>query len=348
MIDISLQCDLNFGGSEYRELFAEASATAFQHPVWLQQLFGSLAPDAGAEPLPITVRETSSGRLISVIPLMRIRRRGVKIVEYSDLGVTDYCAPVVRNGCNSQIRDMPQLADKILDLVGPCDIIRAKSVRPEHAALVEQMTGSAPHPAGFSAHEARLERPYQEWRTKAFAKSKIKYIDRKRRRFERLENTRLELIDKPARTRAAISELKDLRAGRFDGDPIQQESVENFYAEIAEHGCENGFARTYRLSENGKTVGIVFGITHLGRFSYLLIGCDYDNYSKHSPGLLMYDQIMADWLSAGGDIFDFTIGDEAFKADFGTRPVQMSGFNKAISFTGRVAHSVHAMSKRIA
>lgn len=348
MIDISLEHDFDFAGSEYFELFAEASATAFQHPVWLKQLFGSLALQAGGEPLPIAIRENPSGRLIAVIPLMRIRRRGIKIVEFADLGVTDYCAPIVRNGYNGQIRSVPQVADKILELLGQCDIIRAKSVRPEHAALVEQMTGSEPHPAGFSAHEAPLEQPYAEWRAKAFSKSKMKYIDRKRRRFERLGNTALQLVQEPKAARAAITELKVLRAGRFDGDPIQQASVENFYAEIAERGCENGFARTYRLSENGRTVGIVFGITHLGRFNYLLIGCDYDNYSKHSPGLLMYDQIMADWVSAGGDIFDFTIGDEPFKADFGTRPIQMSGFNRAISITGRVADSIRTMSKRIA
>lgn len=348
MIDISVEHDFEFGKSEYSELFAESTVTAFQHPVWLDSLFGSFASEMGAETLPVVVRDTGSRQLLAVLPLMRIRRRGVKIIEFADLGVTDYCAPIVRNGNHRVLDEMRDLPERLLNLIGPCDIFRVKSVRPEHASLVERIVGNPPKPAGFSAHEAPLEAPYQEWRKTAFNQSRVRYIDRKARRFEKLGNTKLELIEQPDAARSAISALQKFRAERFDGDPIQQQPVQKFYADVAAAGCRTGYARTYKLSENGNPVGIVFGTTHKQRLSYLLIGCDYDGYSKHSPGLLMYDRIMADWLGAGGDVFDFTIGDEAFKADFGTRSVQMSTFNKAVSFTGHVADTVHSMSKRFA
>ncbi len=348
MIDIACEPDFDFDDSEYADLFASAAATSFQHPVWLGSLYRDLAPKVAAEPIPVTVREQATGELLALFPLMRIRRRGVRIVEFADLGVCDYCAPVVRNGKQQTLHDQDDLAENVMSLIGPCDLFRIKSVRPEHAKLVEDIIGVPPLPAGFAAHEAPLEAPYDEWRQKAFGKSRAKYIDRKRRRFDRMGNTTLELITDPASVKAAIAELRELRIGRFQGDPIQQEPVLQFYQAVAVRGCSDGYARTYRLTENGNLVGVLFGTAYRGRFSYLLIGCDYQAYSKHSPGLLMYDQIMAEWLDAGGDIFDFTIGDEAFKGDFGTRPVQMSTFSKAVSVTGRVADSVRSIAGRFA
>lgn len=40
-------------------------------------------------------------------------------------------------------------------------------------------------------------------------------------------------------------------------------------------------------------------------------------YARYSPGFLVLDHVMAEWAAGGGTIFDFTIGDEPFKADFG-------------------------------
>ncbi|MEX0347105.1 MAG: GNAT family N-acetyltransferase [Rhizobiaceae bacterium] len=347
-MEISLVPEWNYKSEEFAELFANASATAFQHPLWLDAMHRLLATPLGAKSQAITIRETVSNELIAVLPLMRIKRRGVSLLEFADLGVTDYCAPVVRNGRSGVLHDCDDLPSRISKIVGPHDIFRAKSVRPEHVKSVECIIGAAPAPAGFSAHEASLETPYADWRLRAFGKSQTRYIDRRLRRFERLGDTNIECLDAAADIRRAIGELRIFRTGRFDADPIQQDCVHEFYAEVAVRGAASGFARTYRLSHDGVTVGIVFGTAHKGRFNYLLIGCDYDNYAKHSPGLLMYDMIMSDWVSDGGNIFDFTIGDEAFKADFGTKPVQMSSFQRAASLTGKVAGSIHAVTRRLA
>ena len=96
-------------------------------------------------------------------------------------------------------------------------------------------------------------------------------------------------------------------------------------------------ARTYRLSLDGEPLGYVFGLTWSGRFYYLLIGCDYERHGKHSPGLLLYDGIIEDWLRDGGTVFDFTIGDEPFKQDFGTVATPMFALKRSASWRGRLA-----------
>ena len=91
-----------------------------------------------------------------------------------------------------------------------------------------------------------------------------------------------------------------------------------FYAEVAANGRD--FARIYQLKLDGADVAQAFGLVLGGRFYYLLIGADYERFGKHSPGLVLYDLLIEEWIKEGGTVFDFTIGDEAFKRDFGTTP----------------------------
>jgi CelD/BcsL family acetyltransferase involved in cellulose biosynthesis len=117
---------------------------------------------------------------------------------------------------------------------------------------------------------------------------------------------------------------------------IQNEHVRDFYAEIAVNGAASGFARTYVLEAESEALGYVFGLYWRGRYHYLLIGCDYERHGRHSPGLILYDTIMEDIISEGGRVFDFTIGDEHFKMDFGTRPTPIFALHDEPTWRGKL------------
>ncbi len=345
--DYSVDCAFDFFGAEYAALFSSANATAFQHPQWLGALARDVAPGRGAKNLTITGRLSGTGELVFVLPLTRRMIRGVAMVECADFGVTDYSAPVVHTRYRKHLVTDSRLARTILALAGHCDIFRVKAIRDEHGSMWAAIAGTDLQPADFSAHSVALGSPYAQWRTQAFGKSHARYLDRKRKRFEKLEGVRFEVIGDSQSAHDAIFELASLRAGRFDNDPIQDPLICRFYANVARDGEKSGYTRTYRLSENDNTVGIVFGTVHDGTYNYLLIGCDYDGFSRHSPGLLMYDYIMADWLAAGGSVFDFTIGDEPFKAKFGTTPTAIATITRATSMQGRLALTAKGIGRRL-
>ncbi len=83
-------------------------------------------------------------------------------------------------------------------------------------------------------------------------------------------------------------------------------------------------------------MGYAFGLTHAGRFDYLLIGCDYERHGRHSPGLMLFDRMIDDWAASGGSVFDFTIGDEPFKTDFGAKPTPMFELRGVPTVRGRI------------
>ena len=94
MFDVALENSFDFLSDEYRALFENSRATAFQNPLWLDHLYRRLAPRLDAEPLIIAVRWSNNGRLALILPLIRRRYGVMKVIEFADLKVCDYAAPV--------------------------------------------------------------------------------------------------------------------------------------------------------------------------------------------------------------------------------------------------------------
>ncbi|MCU0830715.1 MAG: GNAT family N-acetyltransferase [Rhizobiaceae bacterium] len=321
--------DYEFASAEYHDLFAQSGATAFQHPLWLSLFQRHAAPARGAKMLALTERD-DRGRLLALIPMTMRQAGGVRLAELCDLGISDYCAPVVVQGHEPDWRALRAA-------LPAHDVLRIRNIRPDHAAALAAFAATTPRAAGFSAHATALAPSFSEWRECALTASFDKYLARRVRKVAAMPEARLARIDDPAEAASAVRALARLREGRFAGDMIARPEIAAFYAAIAQDGAALGFARTYRLTIDGDVAGVVFGVCHAGRYHYLLIGCDYARFGALSPGLVLYDFAIRDWIEAGGTVFDFTIGDEAFKMDFGTCPTPMAEIETASSLTGRAA-----------
>ncbi|UUP18231.1 hypothetical protein NTH_02711 [Nitratireductor thuwali] len=339
---IAVERAFDFAGPEYHELFGRSDATAFQHPLWLDRLYFHLAPVRGAEKLVVTGR-TATGQLLFVLPMIRRRKWGITLVEAADLGVSDYAAPVV----DRSWQPSDDLVRSVRERLPSFDLLRVRPVRAEAVNRWQAFFPAQAVQQDFGAHAVGLFAPYAEWRKQVLTPSFTKYLDRKKKRLFRSGGAELRLLLKPAEIAAAFSAIQSLRAGRFEGDVIQQNFVRDFYADIAARGVATELARTYALTLDSEPIGYVFGLTHAGRFHYLLIGCDYRAHGRHSPGLLMYDLIMEDWLSSGGDCFDFTIGDEPFKADFGTQQTAIYALSCCATPVGKLALAAFNLRKRL-
>lgn len=331
---VSVEPGFDFLSPDYARLFEASSATAFQHPVWLDALYARLAPMREAEKLVVTGRERDGGALVFVLPMILRRKSGALLLETSDLGVGDYAAPIVARGFHGA----EGLADAVAAVLPRFDVMRIRPVREETVAAWRMLLGGTERRLDFSAHATALAGTYADWRAGALDASFARYLDRKKKRFGKSGGA-LRLLRDCGEIEAAITRMRELRAGRFPGDLIQQGFVRDFYAAVAAAGAPAGLARTYALVLEGEAVGYVFGLTHGGRFHYLLIGCDYERHGRHSPGLVLYDAIIADWIAAGGTVFDFTIGDEAFKADFGTEPTAMFEIAASTTWRGSLARA---------
>lgn len=336
-LTISNEIDFNFASPEYYELFAKSSATAFQSPIWLKELYSQIAPRRSAEKIVITGREKSNNKLIFVLPLTRRKLKGIWLLESADLGVCDYSASIIHRDIESQLGKISTLHKDVKNAIGKFDILRLKAVREQSCPAWKLFFKGEFEQLDFSSHEAALSEDYAEWREDHFEAKHRKKIDQQTRRINsHHEHVEFELV--PANQCAKIIEkIQQLRAGRFDGDPIQEDFVLSFYSKIAEQGQAEDFARTYILKAEGKFVGALFGLTNDKTHHGMLMACDYDAFGKFSPVFGMIDRLMADWHKDGGRICDFDIGDEDFKPKFGTKPVNLYKMTQSASPKGLLA-----------
>ncbi len=320
---IGVEPDFDFAGAAYRAFFAASGATAFQAPDWLAPFYRRLVLPPEAESCVVVGRD-GGGALRLVVPLLRRRSADVVALEYAFLGVTDYACPVLARDFDPRGRDRALCAGFPAAL-GPHDSLSIEPVRAEDAAIWRALLALPGDTLGYGAHAVGCNGDYPGWRLCVLGHRRIAAIERKARRLGERGDLRLEILGGPEAA-AAMGDARRFRHGRFRDDPLQVDRFHAFYAEVAERGAASGLARTYRLSCGGETVGVLFGLIQGDRFCYLVLGCDYLRFGAFSPGMILFDRAMAHWFSGGGRVFDFTIGDEAFKAELGAERTPMLRF----------------------
>jgi CelD/BcsL family acetyltransferase involved in cellulose biosynthesis len=337
--ELALEEGFDFLSPEYRQLFENSGATAFQHPLWLDRLYRRLAPALDAEPVVITARDASD-RLEMVLPLMRRRHRGLRLIEFADLQVSDYAWPVCDAMTLSALTKDWRTRGRIRELLRPYDIIRIKKI-PDEAPPLERLFGASRRVLmGVNAHASSLHKSFDSWRERAMPSSYAGELERKRRRLSRDGELTYERLRDPARIDEALGWLRVWRAERFPHDLLQQDRYFGFYQEIATLGAESGFSRTYRLALSDRTIATVWCLHNRKSCMMLISGFDFANYGRRSIGALAYQDLARDCIAEGDEVLDFTIGDESYKRLFGAKPSPMGMISVSGTPLGLIANSV--------
>jgi CelD/BcsL family acetyltransferase involved in cellulose biosynthesis len=341
VFEIGLEHPFNFLSDEYAQLFASARATAFQHPVWLDRIYRDLAPRLNAEPVVVTVRWRHTGRLAMLLPLLRRRHGMLRVIEFADLQVSDYAAPVADDHTFARLAADRPAREKIRALLKPYDLIRIQKLADE-AMPLEQLFGvSRRTPMAMSAHAVSLEPPYPQWEAQSISASYRKELDKKRRQLDRKGAVRFECSQTPEQVTSTFEAMRAYRRERFDsGDLLQQPLYFDFYRDIALQESDAGLCRTYTLSIDGRPIGGVWGLVHQGRFLVLLCGFDLATYKNQSIGALTFTDVARDCIERRDTVLDFTIGDESYKRLFGAQPSTLWMISAAGTPLGTLANVV--------
>lgn len=340
--EIRAERSFDFGGLDYATLFARASASAFQHPLWVQAVYATLAPARNAEPLIITARRPEDGALVMVLPMLRRRARGLTTVGYADLGVSDYNVPIAAADDWDLLCNQPGVAETILNACGRFDLLRIPKLRPDGLDLTHLLGPRGRTSPHVRAYSAALPGSFAQWREAQMNPSLRKELDKKRRRLDRNGGAEFQRLQDPNAITDALARLHVFRRPRFEvrdeQDVLDDPSVMAFYNRVATAGAQTGFARTYTLSIEGQLAAVTFGISYRGRFLVLLSAFDAA-FSRLSLGNLLFEDVIRDCIASGDDVFDLTIGDEAYKASFGTKEMQLSVLSLTGSAVGWVAQT---------
>lgn len=337
--EVAVENAFDFSSNEYAALFGRSAATAFQHPLWLDSLYARLAPPCGASRLVITVRDRASGELAMLLPMLRVRRGPLRTIEWADLRVSDYNAPVCDKNAFSNLLQDDTACRAIRRAVQPFDLLRFPKM-PEGTISLEKLMGARPRTLmESSAYSVGLNGSFEQWRSSAFDRSYQKELAKKLRQLQKKGELAFSCEDVSS-IASTLEMMKQYRGPRFhargDGDLLQRPEYFGFYSDVALRGA-GSFSRLYALRMDGRVIAAVLGLRHKGAFLVIMGAFDIESFKSQSLGALMFEQVAKDCLGQGDTLLDFTIGDEPYKKLFGAQPSSMWTVTQTGSAAGAVA-----------
>jgi len=337
--DVTAENSFDFSSSEYAALFDCSAATAFQHPRWLDSLYAKLAPACGAHRLVITARDRASGELAMLLPMLRVRRGPIRTVEWADLRVSDYNAPVCRESAFSDLLQDETACRDIRRAIQPFDLLRFPKI-PDATVALEKLLGSGPRAVmNSSAYSVGLKRSFEEWRSSALDRSYQKELAKKMRQLQKKGELQFSCEDASS-IASTLETMKHYRGPRFhtrgDGDLLQRPEYFDFYSDVALRGA-GSFSRLYALRMDGRVIAAVLGLCHKGACLVIMGAFDIEGFKSQSLGALMFEQVAKDCIGRGDTALDFTIGDEPYKKLFGAKPSPMWTVTQTGSAAGALA-----------
>jgi CelD/BcsL family acetyltransferase involved in cellulose biosynthesis len=316
----------------WRALERDGLATPFQAATVARPLLADLAPALGTRPFVVEVFDAADRHLLSLGLTLR-RSAFVRRIEFADFGLIDHNAPVWSEAL-------------ALDEAGAAALRRAiLAALPGHnALLLAKMppdVGGRPNPLASwpgTTPMSVVTMVYDPAARPLSELSAVKESGRKRRKLAR-EGGAIRRVDDLDRAHRLLDFAFDLRGtkARRDGrhEAIDTPAVRDFYHTVVAEGLADGAAVVWEVVLGERTIGMVLGLAHAGRFHGTLMATDDDEaLTAYSPGMIAVAAVLEDHVAGGGTLFDLGPGEHPYKTRFGAEPFVLVETTRATTPVG--------------
>lgn len=306
--------------------------TAFQHGYWLgawYEAFHDLTP------LIAVISDAATGKDIALVPMISHIRRGIRVVEFADLGVSDNNAPILSLDADAPDAISKALIDALRALPDGFDLLRLRKMPAQ--------IGGKPNPLvslgriGSSSLNGNLVLMGDDYEAYQ-ASIKRMQMPRCWRVFSRHAGARFEIAADIARAHELLDVMDVQQQARMRklGSPfiLNDETHARFYREVARQGVAEGYAVVSALVCDEGVVATSLGVRQDATYYLLRISHAGDSWSSCSPGLLVAERTMAALHARGVRRFDLSIGNQDYKRRFGAQRVPLTDVSVALSWRG--------------
>jgi CelD/BcsL family acetyltransferase involved in cellulose biosynthesis len=259
------------------------------------------------------------GELIGIAPLVLRREHGQRIVEFLGMGSSDYCDII------ATAEDKPAVVRAVLDALlkrrDRWERVRLRYL-PAHSSTADAFAALS-LPAGWEllreveatcpALSIEASRPFAE------SCARKKSLVRHARYFERLAPLRFRHVLDPDeildRLPDFIEQHRDRRFMAGDHSLFDDPRHRRFYERMIPAMLEAGLLRFGVLQWQDEVLAFHLGFFHDGVFTWYKPTFNVD-WARYSPGEVLLKCLLEEALDGDVRVFDFTVGDEAFKERF--------------------------------
>jgi CelD/BcsL family acetyltransferase involved in cellulose biosynthesis len=318
------------------------SSMLFQDHRWLDAWYKAFANVDDVEPLIAIVSDAATADQVALLPLVRRVQNGIRIVEFADLELTDYNAPLLGTAAPRDAHAARALWRDLLAALrrvpGGADLVRLRKMPVDPAGGSNPLTLiDAAHISSSNGNVVTTGDDFDAYRH-SLERSVRKELERSWRVFTRDPGAAFQIVTSGSEARRVLSTMEiqqDARMRRLGLNFIlNDESCAAFYRHLVDENLGSGYVVLSVLTVGKEVVATLLGIRNGSRYVMVRISNAGEKWSKCSPGRLIIERTMAELHRDGVRHFDFSIGNYAYKRRFGVTPLALAEITAALSWRG--------------
>lgn len=315
---------------------ADLERSPFQRAQWLETWFGAYGRQPSAKILAASIEDAATGDPVFVLPLMVESRGGIVRLSAWDGGVSDYNAPVLSKAFAPGPADMKRLWGELLRALPPADVLALEKVPSLVGALDNPLLCvEGVHESRFARHALPMpeDGDFEALRARRFDPTHRRTLAKKRRKLQNKGRLAFDFVAGAAAL-PTLDRILEWRAERFaeKSNPAEMRQTEAFYRALCQH---TEIARVGRLTLDGRLLAGCYGTLTDRTFQLLAVAHD-SAFKNWSPGLLAIESSIAVLCAQGVTVYDFTIGGEPYKLDFGAEVEKLYAVETGLTLKGAV------------
>ncbi len=332
--------------AEWRTLERDGDCYAFQSYDWLECWQHTVGEQHGVQPCPVLVRR-ADGELLALFPLAVERRGRLRCLTWHGGALNDYQAPLLAADAGAFLdeRSFAALWRNVRALLPSVDVVVLERQPSTVGAQPNPFAWLACRAHASSAHYTRLEGDLDTVLAARRSKRWLATQRRKERRLAEQGAVEFVLADEPARMPELLAAMRRQKSRSYRelgvSDLFARAGYASFVEELTRRHGGVRFAFLAALTVGGRVAATCWGLVHRQRFYYLLPTYERDELTRYSPGTVLLERLFQWCLDHDVEIFDFTIGDEGYKALWCEHTLALCDHVAGCSVPGRVYAPMH-------
>lgn len=321
---------------DWGRLAAGGVPTPFQSLAWLDEWHAAFAGEV--EPCTLFVADEASDRDICALALARRREGRRRVIEFADLGLTDYNAPLLGEAAPEHPAFAAALWRAARAALPDADLLRLEKMprrlgaRANPLALADGVAASR-----LEGNVLTMDGAWEDWR-RGLDRVVRKEFERSWRVFERYPGARFRRVREAGEAARTLGELARMQRARIAalGLPYALDAprASGFYERLVAARVASGEVVLTCLEAEGECVAALLGVAHGDHYAMVRLGQAGGRWSHVSPGRLMIDQTMRALRAEGFRIFDFTTGAYDYKRRMKVETLELCELVAPLSLRG--------------